>query len=75
MREVAIRDEMIRLGQLLKLSGLADEGSDAKVLLAGGDVTVDGTVERRRGRQLFEGSVVSVDGEAIVIAAAADVDA
>ena len=63
MREVAIRDEMIRLGQFLKLSGLIDSGSDAKHLLAEGWVTVDGIVESRRGRQLSRGMVVELGGD------------
>ena len=58
--EVPIRDETIRLGQFLKLAGLVDAGSDAKPLLAGGDVRVNGQVETRRGRQLVKGDVVSV---------------
>lgn len=60
---------MIRLGQFLKLSGLADVGSDAKDLLAGGGVTVDGEVERRRGRQLTVGMVVAIGDESVRVTA------
>jgi ribosome-associated protein len=63
MRDVAIRDESIRLGQFLKLAGLADMGSDAKQLLLDGEVTVNGEPEARRGRQLHRGDVVAVGGE------------
>ena len=42
---------MIRLGQLLKLSALADSGADARALLLAGGVTVNGEPEARRGRQ------------------------
>lgn len=59
-REVAIRGETIRLGQLLKLADLVDAGADAKRLIEAGQVTVNGTVERRRGRQLRRGDVVAV---------------
>jgi len=65
MREVPIRDDTIRLGQLLKLAGLADSGSDAKDLLATGAVRVNGEPEERRGRQLRRGDVVEADGERI----------
>ena len=54
---------MIRLGQLLKLAGVAESGTDAKDLLAADAVRVNGEPETRRGRQLHRGDVVSVDGE------------
>ena len=65
MREVEIRDDGIRLGQLLKLAGLADSGSDVKPLLEQGVVTVGGRTETRRGRQLKKGDVVAVSGEKV----------
>ena len=68
MREVPIRDDTIRLGQLLKLAGLADSGADAKQLLAAGAVCVDGEPEQRRGRQLRRGDVVEAAGERIRVA-------
>lgn len=57
---MAIRDEVIRLGQFLKLAGLVDAGSDVRPLLADGQVRVGGEVETRRGRQLRRGDVVEV---------------
>lgn len=60
IREVEVRDDGIRLGQLLKLSGLVDAGSDVKPLLEQGVVTVGGRTETRRGRQLKKGDVVAV---------------
>lgn len=65
--EVAIADDMIRLGQFLQLAGTADMGSDAKILLAGGEVSVNGELDRRRGRQLHPGDVVEVGGSAYVL--------
>ena len=62
MSEVPISDDVIRLGQFLKLAGLIDTGSDAKPLLASGRVRVNGMVESRRGRQLRRGDVVVVTG-------------
>jgi ribosome-associated protein len=58
MEDVAIRDPTIRLGQLLKLAGVADSGTDAKDLLAAGAVAVNGEREERRGRQVRDGDVV-----------------
>jgi ribosome-associated protein len=63
MADVPIRGDMIRLGQLLKLSGLAGDGGEAKALLAAGLVSVNGEGETRRGRQLHVGDVVLVEGE------------
>lgn len=60
VREIEVRDDGIRLGQLLKLAGLVDVGSDVRPLLAEGVVTVGGRLETRRGRQLRKGDVVAV---------------
>jgi ribosome-associated protein len=62
MRTVPIGGDMIRLGQFLKLADLIDTGGEAKILIASGDVTVNGEIDLRRGRQLFPGDVVSVRG-------------
>ncbi len=62
MREVNIKNDVIRLGQLLKLADLVEAGGDVKALLAEGAVTVNGEVEVRRGRQLVRGDTVSSDG-------------
>lgn len=57
---VETSDGTIRLGQFLKLSGLAESGAQARELIVGGDVTVDGEVETQRGRQLAKGMLVEV---------------
>ena len=62
VRDVPIRDESIRLGQFMKLADLIDRGSDAKGVISGGEVTVNGDVETRRGRQLHPGDTVTVAG-------------
>jgi ribosome-associated protein len=59
-QNVPIDDESIKLGQFLKLANLVETGAEAKQLLAGGVVRVNGEVETRRGRQLEVGDVVSV---------------
>jgi ribosome-associated protein len=60
--DIEIRGESIRLGQLLKLVGVAESGADAKALLAEGSVTVNGEPEERRGRQVRPGDVVVAGG-------------
>ncbi|MGH3424885.1 MAG: RNA-binding S4 domain-containing protein [Nocardioidaceae bacterium] len=69
-RPIELRDDSIRLGQLLKLAGLVDSGADVKLLLADGAVEVNGEVETRRGRQLADGDVVAFGGETVRVAAA-----
>lgn len=71
VRDVPIRDETIRLGQLLKLSGLADSGGEARMLLEEGAVVVNGEPEQRRGRQLRDGDVVEAGGETVRVVARA----
>ncbi|MFN2538997.1 MAG: GNAT family N-acetyltransferase [Mycobacteriales bacterium] len=65
LREVVVPDSSIRLGQLLKLAGLVDTGSEAKELLAAGTVEVNGESETRRGRQLQDGDEVRADDQAV----------
>jgi len=67
-RDVEIRDETIRLGQLLKLAGIAGTGGEARELVQDGAVRVNGEVEARRGRQLRTGDVVEALGERLRVA-------
>jgi ribosome-associated protein len=67
-REVPIHGETIRLGQLLKLAGIVDSGSDVKALLANEHALVNGEPETRRGRQLHRGDVVRVGGDELHVA-------
>jgi ribosome-associated protein len=59
-REVAIRGDTIRLGQLLKLADVVDSGGEARDYLEHEDVFVNGERETRRGRQIRCGDVVTV---------------
>ena len=59
--DVPIGGEVIRLGQFLKFAGLLDSGGNAKEAIIDGYVTVNGEVDRRRGRQLQVGDVVSFE--------------
>lgn len=72
MREIPIRGDTIRLGQLLKLAGVVGSGAEAKALLADEEAqpVVNGEPESRRGRQLHDGDVIAVADEQLRIAAA-----
>lgn len=63
IHDVELTEEPIRLGQFLKLAGLAEDGGQAKGLLEAGDVLVNGRVETRRGAQLRGGDVVAVGAQ------------
>ena len=63
-------DEFIRLGQVLKASAIAESGADAKDMIQSGIVSVNGENETRRGRKLYPGDTVSVNGEELQIQAA-----
>ena len=68
VRDVSIRDDTIRLGQALKLTGLAGSGGEARALIEDDAVRVNGEVETRRGRQLRRGDVVALGSEEVRIA-------
>lgn len=67
--EIPIGGETIRLGQFLKFAGLLDTGGSVKEAIAEGEVLVNGEVDRRRGRQLQLGDIVSFDGRRVRVAA------
>lgn len=55
-----ITTEYIKLDSFLKSTSVASTGGTAKLMIAGGEVLVNGEVELRRGRKLFPGDRVSV---------------
>lgn len=67
MEKVYIKDEFIKLGQALKLSGLVDSGIEAKEVIIEGLVKVNGEIDTRRGKKLVPGDVVSFDNNDFVI--------
>ena len=54
MEEIKIRDEFIKLGQLLKLASMVEDGVEAKYVITDGLVKVNGEVDERRGRKVYE---------------------
>ena len=69
MEVIKLRDEYIKLGQVLKAAGLVETGVDAKYAIEDGLVKVNGEVATQRGKKLHAGDVVSYDGETIKIEA------
>ena len=67
MEEIKIRDEFIKLGQLLKLADMVQDGVEAKYVITDVLVKVNGKVDNRRGRKVYEGDIVSYDGKEIKV--------
>ena len=67
MKEIKIKDEFIKLCQLLKLAGLVSSGVEAKIVIAEGEVKYNGEVEIRRGKKVYPGDIVEFDGEEIKV--------
>ncbi|MGN0166342.1 MAG: RNA-binding S4 domain-containing protein [Lachnospiraceae bacterium] len=63
MENITIRDEFIKLGQVLKLAGVAENGVMAKIMIQDGLVKVNGETDIRRGRKVYPGDVVSCEGQ------------
>ncbi|WP_026526242.1 RNA-binding S4 domain-containing protein [Butyrivibrio sp. VCD2006] len=60
-------DEFIKLGQAMKKAGLEESGVDAKVDIQNGLVKVNGEVETRRGRKLYDGDIVEYENVQVQI--------
>ncbi len=67
MDTLTLRDEFIKLGQALKAANLVSSGTEAKMVIQDGMVTVDGEVETRRGRKLYDGMIVEFEGQQLKI--------
>jgi ribosome-associated protein len=68
IEDIPIGSDGIRLGQFVKFAGLLDSGGNVKEAIIDGYVTVNGEVDRRRGRQLHVGDVVEFEGRRVRVA-------
>ncbi|ASJ56563.1 S4 domain-containing protein YaaA [Brevibacillus formosus] len=62
MREVSISTDYIALGQFLKLAEIIDTGGMAKAFLAEVPIQINGELDNRRGRKLYPGDEVAIEG-------------
>ena len=67
MEIIKLRGGFIKLGQALKAAGLVESGVEAKEVIQDGLVKVNGEVDTRRGKKLYDGDIVSFDGTDIKI--------
>ncbi len=67
MNKLLINDEYIRLCDAMKLSGEAETGGMAKMMILSGDVAVNGEVCLQKGKKLYEGDRFAFDGSEYLI--------
>lgn len=67
MEIINLKDDYIKLGQALKAANLVQSGVDAKFAIQDGLVKVNGEVETRRGKKLYNGDIVEFEGNQIKI--------
>lgn len=61
IKEIEIKTEYIKIGQLLKLANIVSQGSEAKLFILEGFVSLDDTVVYERGKKVYPGSIVTVN--------------
>ncbi len=67
IEEIVINTEFIKLDQLLKWANLTGSGVEAKMFIQNGEVKVNGVVETRRGKKIYDGDIVEFAGEKIAV--------
>ncbi len=67
MQEIKLREEFIKLGQVLKATGMVSSGVEAKNVILDGHVLVNGEVEYQRGKKLYAGDIVEYNKESVKI--------
>ena len=68
METISINTEFIRLQDLLKLTGLAATGGEAKVRIQAGEASVNGEICLQRGKKLRPGDTIVFQGRQYQIA-------
>ena len=67
MHTIRLKDDYIKLGQALKAAGFVESGVEATEVISQGLVIVNGEIETRRGKKLYDGDEVEFDGDKISI--------
>jgi len=65
--EIVIKDEFIKLGQAMKLSGMVESGIMAKMVIQSGNMLVNGEKDDRRGRKLYNGDTFTFEGKTVTV--------
>jgi ribosome-associated protein len=67
MRTVAINRQPVELFKILKFEGLVATGGEAKLVIAAGQVSVNGEVETRKRRKIVDGDIIVFADETLQI--------
>ena len=67
IEKITINTEFIKLDQLLKWANFTGSGVEAKMFIQNGEVKVNGVVETRRGKKIYDGDIVEFAGEKITV--------
>lgn len=69
MQELKLRpdDEFIKLGQALKAVNMVSSGVEAKIVIQDGQVLVNGEIDTRRGKKLYDGDTFTFQGETVKV--------
>jgi ribosome-associated protein len=67
MRNVEITKEPVELYKILKFEGLVASGGEAKMVISGGYVLVNGDVETRKRKKIVSGDTIEFAGQTIRI--------
>jgi len=67
MRIVELTQDAVPLFKVLKFEGLVNSGSDAKLLIDEGQVSVNGQVETQRRKKIRDGDVIELGDEALQV--------
>lgn len=67
MEIMKIKDDYIKLGQVLKLGGIVNSGVEAKILINEGKIMVNGKTELQRGKKVVPGDIITYNNNQIKI--------
>lgn len=67
METITLKEEFIKLGQALKVSGIVSNGSDAKYYISEGLVLVNGEKEYQRGKKLYDNDIIEFNNVRVLI--------
>ena len=67
--QVSITTEYINLGQFLKLTDFISNGGEARFFLEDNNVLVNGEIEERRGKKLYPGDEIEINGALFTVTA------
>lgn len=67
MEIIKLRDDYIKLGQALKAGNVVGSGVEAKIVIQEGQVSVNGEICTQRGKKLYDGDIVTFEGQTIKI--------